>query len=97
MTEQFQGIREVGVAEAKAAFSELIDRVERGERFVVSRRGKPAVALVPPGEARSPRGRPTGLASLAGALADWEDLPDVVDAIYASRRRAKDRPAPDFD
>ncbi len=36
----------LGVAEAKRRFSELIERVGRGERFVICRRGKPAVALV---------------------------------------------------
>ena len=40
----------LSVADAKARFSELIERVGRGERFVISRRGKPALALVPPAE-----------------------------------------------
>lgn len=30
---------EVGVAEAKARLSELLDRVERGEEVVITRRG----------------------------------------------------------
>jgi prevent-host-death family protein len=87
-----------GVAEAKRRFAELIDRVQRGERFVVSRRGRPVVALVPPGaELRSPmRPPPAGLAAVAGALADWEELDDVVAEIYAARRRARDRPAPEL-
>jgi prevent-host-death family protein len=38
----------VGTAEAKRRFSEWVDRVGEGERFLVSRRGRPAVALVPP-------------------------------------------------
>ena len=32
---------EVSVAEAKAHLSELLDRVERGEEVVITRRGKP--------------------------------------------------------
>ena len=37
----------VSVAEAKAQFSELVNRVvHRGERFVITRHGKPVVALV---------------------------------------------------
>jgi prevent-host-death family protein len=87
----------LSVADAKARFSELIDRVGQGERFLVSRRGKPAVALVPPGEAKSGSVRPGGLLSIVGALADWEELPEVVEEIYAARRRARDRPAPTFD
>ena len=69
----------ISVAEAKRRFSELIERVKKGERIVVSRRGKPVMALSLPerGEA-SNRAAPAGLASLAGALADWNDLDDVV-------------------
>ncbi len=84
----------LGVAQAKSRFSELIDRVGRGERFVVSRRGKPAVALVPPDQATPARPRPTGLAAAAGALADWDELAQVVQEIYADRRRSRDRAAP---
>ena len=87
----------LSVAEAKKRFSELIDRVSRGERFIVARRGRPALALVPPAladEAIEPR--PIGLAAVAGALADWSELEDVVAEIYASRRRAPDRAAPDL-
>lgn len=88
----------LGVAEAKRRFSELIDRVSAGERFVVSRRGRPVLALVPAGEAmQAPAHAPKGLAAVAGALADWDDLDDVVDEIYANRRRANDRPVPELD
>ena len=86
----------LGVAEAKRRFSELIERVGQGERFLISRRGKPAVALVPPAEGRGPDTRPVGLAAVAGALADWRQLDEVVAEIYASRRRARDRDAPDL-
>ena len=88
----------LGVAEAKRRFSELIERVGRGERFVICRRGKPAVALVSPDEVRTrPEGRPVGLAAVAGALSDWDSLDDVVAEIYSSRRKAKDREVPDLD
>ncbi len=89
--------QQLSVAEAKRRFSELIERVARGERFTVTRRGRPALALVPPSIADAgPRERPVGLAAVAGALADWTDLDDTVAEIYASRRRAKDRPPPDM-
>ncbi len=84
------------MAEAKARFSELIERVSRGERFVVSRRGRPVLALVRPGEAKPVSARPTGLLAVAGALEEWEDLPAVVDNIYAQRRRARDRKLPEL-
>jgi len=90
--------REVlGVAEAKARFSELIERVARGERFVVSRRGRPVLALVHPDDLAPRSGRPVGLAAVAGALGDWDDLPAVVADIYTSRRRARDRTPPELD
>jgi prevent-host-death family protein len=89
----------VGTAEAKRRFSELVDRVGAGERFLVSRRGRPAVALVPPAAElfEAPAKPPSGLAALAGALADWEDLEEAVGEIYAARQGSADRPAPDLD
>lgn len=89
----------LGVAEAKRRFSELLDRVDLGERFVVSRRGRPAMVLGPPTpEAlRPPVQRPIGLAAVAGALAEWEDLEETVEEIYAARRGSRDRAAPDLD
>lgn len=88
----------VSTAEAKRRFSELVDRVTEGERFLVSRRGRPAVALVPPTpEAFEQREPPRGLATLAGALADWDELDQVVADIYEARRGSEDRPVPDLD
>jgi prevent-host-death family protein len=89
----------LGVAEAKRRFAELIERVGRGERILISKRGKPAVALVRPDRAKQVMANrePIGLAAVAGALADWDDLEDVVAEIMDSRRRARDRPAPDLD
>lgn len=87
----------IGVAEAKRRFSELIERVRLGDRFVVSRRGKPAMALVPPSEVKQGQeGKPIGLAAIAGGLADWQDLEEVVAEIYRLRRTSKDRPVPDI-
>ena len=42
------------------------------------------------------RRQPIGLAAVAGALSDWDDIDDAVDEIYAQRARAADRPAPDL-
>ena len=39
---------EIGAFEAKNKLSELLDRVERGEHVVITRRGKPVAKLVPP-------------------------------------------------
>jgi prevent-host-death family protein len=91
-------VRHIGVAEAKRRFSELIDRVDEGERFVIARRGRPAVVLAPP-TPEAMRGalrKPIGLAAVAGALAEWDDLDTAVQEIYAARRRSRDRSAPEL-
>lgn len=88
----------LNVAEAKRRFSELIDRVGNGERFIVARRGKPVLALVPPALAdRDPHQEYVGFAALAGALADWPDFAEMMDEVVASRRHARDREVPYFD
>jgi prevent-host-death family protein len=43
----------VGAFEAKTHLSDLLDRVERGERFTITRHGKP-VAKLTPVDARDP-------------------------------------------
>jgi prevent-host-death family protein len=87
----------LGVAEAKRRFAELLDRVLRGEQFVVARRGRPVAALVPADQARVSADEPIGLAAVAGALADWDDLDDTMAVIVAARKRERARPAPALD
>jgi prevent-host-death family protein len=72
---------EVGTFEAKNKLSELLDRVERGEQVVITRRGKPVAELVPFAvtEARRERSRQAmrGIRTLAKELKlgpfDWEE------------------------
>lgn len=91
-------IAHYNVAEAKRRFRELIERVGAGERIVIARRGTPVMVVVPPNEMSAARpSRPVGLAAVAGTLADWQDLDDLVDEIYAVRDRAVDRAAPSLD
>jgi prevent-host-death family protein len=40
-------MQRVQIAEAKAHFSALVERVEAGEEIVIARRGKPIARLVP--------------------------------------------------
>ncbi|MGH8225971.1 MAG: type II toxin-antitoxin system Phd/YefM family antitoxin [Gammaproteobacteria bacterium] len=40
--------REVGIFETKTHLSALLARVARGERFTITRRGKPVAELIPP-------------------------------------------------
>lgn len=87
----------VGVADAKRRFAELIDRVLDGERFLVTRRGKPVVALVPPDEAAT--SGPTeylGLAAFAGILEDAPEFDEIMKEVVAARQEDTGRPPPDL-
>jgi prevent-host-death family protein len=72
----------VGMHEAKTQLSKLVERAESGEEIVITRRGEPAVRLVP-----AKRG--DGFASLAGSWRgrvsvgeDFDELPaDLVEAL----------------
>jgi len=44
-------------SEAKAKFSELLDRVARGEEIVITRDGKPSARLVPAESPPKPAGK----------------------------------------
>lgn len=77
----------IGVDDAKRRFSELTERVGRGESFVVMSRDRPVVALVPPQGVAEQKPHPTiGLAAFAGALAgDWDTVDDDMAKIVAAR------------
>ena len=70
---------EIGAFEAKNKLSELLDRVERGERVVITRRGKPVAELVPPAatrdvqKAREAARRIRERASQFGGKFDWPE------------------------
>jgi prevent-host-death family protein len=96
MTNMVNSAQEYGVAEAKARFSELLTRVVRGERFLISRRGAAIAALIPADRLPPDASTAAGLAAIAGALAEEDDLTAVLDDVVASRRRARDRDAPDL-
>ena len=91
----------LSVADAKRRFSELIERVQRGERFVVARRGTPVLGLVPPDEVARTETRPKrGFLALMGALEgvegadEWyEDMQRIV----ADRQNQMPREMPYFD
>lgn len=86
----------LSVADAKRRFSELIDRVSRGETFVVTRHGRPVLKLSTPLPAEKGQPEPLGLAAAAGIFADWEDFEEIMKEVYESRQHATDRPPPDF-
>lgn len=66
----------VGMHEAKTQLSRLVERAEAGEEIVITRRGEPAVRLVPARQG-------DGFASLAGTWQgrvriadDFDELPE---------------------
>ena len=59
-------------------------------------RGPARMRSIQPERGGTSRRQPIGLAAVAGALSDWDDIDDAVDEIYAQRDRAADRPAPDL-
>lgn len=68
----------IGMHEAKTQLSKLVERVEGGEEIVITRRGEPAVRLVP-------ERRRGGFAALAGVWRgrvriadDFDELPDDI-------------------
>jgi len=71
---------EIGLREAKAHLSELIDRVERGQTLTLTRYGKPVARIVPVLERR-----PGMLKGRIGMAADFDETPDwLVDAFEGS-------------
>lgn len=90
----------IGVADAKRRFSELAERVSRGESFVVVSRGRPVIALVPPQRLAEDDESlpPIGLAAFAGLLAgEWDTVDEDMAVIIAAREHTLDRPAPELE
>jgi prevent-host-death family protein len=87
----------IPLTRAKARFSEIIARlIHRQEAIVITRKRVPVAAIVPYEEwAKKESLEMDGLAAAAGALAGLDEHIEVmVDAIYASRAKAKDRDIP---
>ncbi len=85
--------RALSVAEAKATLSDAIRDVEAGTTVVITRHGKPVVALVRTEDLNNlerlrSAGPDGGLASIAGG---WEGSEQMVEAIEASPRRGRRR------
>lgn len=80
--------KSLSVAEVKAHFADCVRKVEAGGAFVITRHGKPVVALVPATEVQElerlrAAGPSGGLASLAGG---WKGSEDLVKAVSGLRR-----------
>ena len=65
----------VSVAEAKAKFSDLLKRAERGEEIAVTRHGKIVARLVPP--AAEPKERSSLNGAMAGKIWIADDFDEL--------------------
>ena len=75
----------IGAYEAQTKFSELLERVEKGEHFVITRHGKVVAELRPPRK-HDPEHARSGFAQLRALAAEvkldhltWEELKDMRD------------------
>src|SRR5262249_55730585 len=73
--DRMQNMERIGIYDARAKLSELIERVQAGEEVVLTRHGEPVARLV----AEKPRRKPTGAAVVARIrkLAKKLDIHDV--------------------
>ena len=89
--------REAPVAEVKARLSEYVSlSASRGDRIVITRRGKPVAALVSLEDLRtlSQADKRKGLSELMGRWQDFTDIAGSVERIYQARRDDGDRDVP---
>lgn len=86
----------IGLTEARERLTELLERVLEGERMVVTRYGSPVAAFVPVPPDLDDRGRPLGLAALAGAAASCRDLYGTVAAVVGMRSVSREREPPEI-
>jgi prevent-host-death family protein len=76
----------VGAFDAKTHLSELLERVRRGERITITRRGVPVAVLVPPAdEAR--RGAKEAIAELATLRERTREGPETIRQLRDEGRR----------
>jgi len=89
--------KNIGVAELKRRFSEVVSEVSRdGDQVVIERSGKPLAALVSLKDfeivAQDGKKRENmGLLAAIGAWEDFEDMDSLIKDIYRRRKKAKER------
>ena len=87
--------KSISVAEAKATFSDCIREVEAGSSLIITRHGKPVVALVRLTDVEHlerlrKAGPQSGLVGVAGGWEGSEELADILDG--SPRRGQRDTP-----
>ena len=90
----------INVAEAKRRFSEIVNQVVyHGRRFVIGRRGRPMVGLIPAEEMEeeTPHAPRQGFLTLVGLWKDVEGIDSLVEEIYRQRELEIRRSLPDLN
>ncbi len=77
---------EIGAFEAKNKLSELLDRAEKGEEVVITRRGKPVARLVPIPDAYSVEGARGAMQRIRERAKSLKLSASEVEKLIASRR-----------
>ena len=75
----------VNVYEAKTHLSQLLDRAAAGEEIVIARAGRPIARLVALAEP-SARRVPGAWRGKVAVAADFDELPDEIDAAFRGER-----------
>lgn len=84
----------VSIAEAKSHFSEYISKVAyAGEKYLITKRGKPLVALVPIQDLKNIKAgkEEKGLSEIIGKWKNFEEIENNINKIYSSRKEDKGR------
>lgn len=81
----------ITLTEAKAKFSEIINRIiYKKEKFVITKKGKKVAVVLPPEELKE--NEQEGLIKAVGALPDMDETIDqMVESIYQARKEEKSR------
>ena len=82
--------KELTLSEAKAKFSEIINRIiYKKERFIITKKGKRVAMVIPLDDINI---NAEGLIKAQGALTDMDaQLDEMVDSIYEARKKEKKR------
>lgn len=78
-------MQEIKASEAKNNLGALLDRVERGEEIIITRRGKPVARLVPSGSHADLEAARAAAASLRTLAREIQGPPMSWDAMKAYR------------
>lgn len=93
---QLESKNVLNVAVAKKRFSEILDQVvHHQKRFLIGRRGKPMIGIIPAHELKEISSAPKkGFLSLVGLWSEVVHVDKMVKDIYKKRAKETKRPIP---